>query len=235
MDQALKARLIGAVILVGLAVLVIPELLSGRKSAPPTPATASPDTAETSPTSRTITIELGAQDGGQHANSALDASTQTPAPASVKPARADESQQPGAGSPTAGTNVGVAGDSSAKAAAQRATVKPAAGSVAVTPAVSTPEETAPAKPAGSSAQKSAAGSGRTWSVQVGAFGSSTAAQKLATDLDGAGFAAYVAPTRQGSKALHRVRVGPVPDRSEADRLAARLKSRGLPVTVVAND
>jgi cell division septation protein DedD len=38
MDQALKARLIGAVILVGLGVLVIPELLSGRKSAPAPPA-----------------------------------------------------------------------------------------------------------------------------------------------------------------------------------------------------
>ena len=96
MDQALKARLIGAVILVGLAVLVIPELLSGRKSAQPTPAAVSPATAETSPTSRTITIELGAQDDGQHANSALDAATQKPAPAPVKPARANESQQPGA-------------------------------------------------------------------------------------------------------------------------------------------
>ena len=109
MDQALKARLIGAVILVGLAVLVIPELLSGRKSAQPTPAAASPATAETSPTSRTITIELGAQEGGQHANSALDATTQTPTPEPVKPARANESPHPDAGSTTVGTDAAVAG------------------------------------------------------------------------------------------------------------------------------
>ena len=214
MDQALKARLIGAVILVGLAVLVIPELLSGRKSAQPTPAAASPPTAETSPTSRTITIELGPQDGGQHANSGLDAA-QTPAPAPVKPARADESQQPGAESPTTGTGVAVASDSSTKAAAQPSTVKPAAGSVAVTPAVSTPEETAPAKPAGSSAQTSAAGSGRTWSVQVGAFGSPTAARKLERSSKARVRGLRLADAARRQDTASR-RVGPVPDRAEAD-------------------
>jgi cell division septation protein DedD len=72
-------------------------------------------------------------------------------------------------------------------------------------------------------------------VQVGAFGSASAAERLATELDGAGYTAYVAATRQGSKGLHRVRVGPVTDRAEADRLASRLRARGLPVAVVAND
>ena len=44
MDESLKARLIGAAVLVALAVLLIPELLSGRKAAelqPADPATAS--------------------------------------------------------------------------------------------------------------------------------------------------------------------------------------------------
>ena len=79
MDQALKARLIGAVILVGLAVLVIPELLSGRKSeqsAPSSDTTASP----VSPASRTITIELGPQEGSQRPSAAEGTAAATPVP-----------------------------------------------------------------------------------------------------------------------------------------------------------
>ena len=230
MDQALKARLIGAAILVGLAVLVIPELLSGRKSDRPATA-ASPDTSSAS---RTITIELGSQQGEQRSSPALSATTQTLAPDPV--ARPAEAQaKPSRDVETAAAANNVAG--------APATANPAAASAPITTPWSdvTDPSVAPAlKPAAqtssaSSARKHTTAGGRNWSVQVGAFGSSTAAQKLTTELDGAGFTAYVAPTRQGGKALHRVRVGPVPDRAEADRLAARLRSRGLPVTVVANN
>ena len=236
MDQALKARLIGAVILVGLAVLVIPELLSGRKNDQPAPSavtTDGPVTPQASPASRTITIELGAQQSDPRAGSVADSPAQTPVPEPVE--QVDRpSQQADATAATADTT--VANDASTKTVAPPvADARPAARVAATTPAVKTADGTAPAKPVANSSPQAASGSGRTWSVQVGAFSTSTAAQKLATELDGAGFAAYVASARQGSKALHRVRVGPVPDRSEADRLASRLKSRGLPVTVVAND
>jgi DedD protein len=237
MDQALKARLIGAVILVGLAVLVIPELLSGRKSdqqAPAAATTESPASPETSPASRTITIELGSQQGDPHASSTEAAPAPTPVPKSGE----------FAGSPWRQTNTAPAttGPDTAVGSPAKPAVPPAAarsttgGTVAAgAPTVTSSEASASAKPVATSSPREATASGRTWSVQVGAFGTSAAAQKLAAQLDDAGFAAYVAPTRQSTKALHRVRVGPVPDRSEADRLAARLKSRGLPVTVVAND
>jgi cell division septation protein DedD len=45
--------------------------------------------------------------------------------------------------------------------------------------------------------------------------------------------AYIAPLSKSGKTLHRVRAGPVPDRAAADKLAARLKARGLPVSVVS--
>jgi cell division septation protein DedD len=51
----------------------------------------------------------------------------------------------------------------------------------------------------------------------------------------AGYRAYVAPVSRGGKTLHRVRVGPEAARAEAESLAARLKVRGLPATVVEND
>jgi DedD protein len=70
-------------------------------------------------------------------------------------------------------------------------------------------------------------------VQVGAFSSADGARKLVGDLKAAGFSAYVLAPAPGKK-LHRVRVGPVADRAAADQLAAKLKSRGLPVAVTAD-
>jgi cell division septation protein DedD len=58
---------------------------------------------------------------------------------------------------------------------------------------------------------------------------------MVADLKGQGFKAYVSPISKGGKALHRVRVGPEAARPDADKLAARLKGKGLPATVVAND
>lgn len=74
-----------------------------------------------------------------------------------------------------------------------------------------------------------------WAVQVGAFGSADSARKLVKELGAAGYQAYEAPTSRSGRTLHRVRVGPEADRADADQLAARLKARGLPATVVAND
>jgi rare lipoprotein A len=72
-------------------------------------------------------------------------------------------------------------------------------------------------------------------VQVGAFGSVAAAQRLVRDLEGAGYRAFISPVTRAGKTLHRVRVGPEAGRDDANRLAERLKGRGLPTAVVAND
>jgi cell division septation protein DedD len=72
-------------------------------------------------------------------------------------------------------------------------------------------------------------------VQVGAFGSEAAARKLVDQLRESGYKVYVAPVSRGGRTLHRVRVGPEPERAEAESLLAGLKVRGLPATVVEND
>jgi DedD protein len=72
-------------------------------------------------------------------------------------------------------------------------------------------------------------------VQVGAFGSADTARKLVADLGGTGYRAFVSPVARGGKTLHRVRVGPEPEKAGAERLAQQLKARGLPATVVQND
>jgi len=208
MDESLKARLIGAAVLVAVAVLLIPELLSGRKSAEPQPA----DPAEARGT-RTFTIEL---------NGGTAAGELQPPPVAEVPALAPAAvaEQPAAEPPAA-----APAEPAPEPVAPREPPPGVAKAPPATP-VQPPAETAPAP-----APVTRGG----WAVQVGAFGSAAAAQRLVKDLQGAGYRAFVSPVTRSGKTLHRVRVGPEAGRDDANRLAERLKGRGLPTAVVAND
>jgi cell division septation protein DedD len=212
MEETLKARLIGAVVLVALAVLLIPELLSGRKPAGP-----AVDEGAGPRGTRSFTIELG-QPAGPGARSVVTPAA--PAPAAIEPDAAP---------------VAAAGDAGAKPPAKPPAELPAEPpaelpatptGVATVPAAAQRTESPP--PASSTA-------GGGWAVQVGAFGSAETARKLTQDLGGAGYRAFVSPVSRAGKTLYRVRVGPVADRAGAEQLVPRLKARGLPTTVVQND
>ena len=220
MDEQLKARLIGAAILVLIAVLLVPELLSGRKPVAP----AEPE-AGAAPGTRSFTIELGGS-GAQPAGDAVPLeepareaeSTDSPAVAVDGPGEApvQTSELPAAPDPR-GPEGAV----------------PAAGADApATAASALPEKAADDAPPAAAVGQQPAGA---WAVQVGAFGSEKSARKLADRLAGDGFDVFVTPMSRSGKTLHRVRVGPVPERADAERLAARLKERKLPAAVVAND
>ena len=216
MDQQLKARLIGASVLVVLAVLLIPELLSARK-----PAADSSPAPESSNGTRRYVIDLG---GAVAASARAVPTPAAPKPSAISPAATGEPVAAGAKAPT-------------EEKAPPATATPAASTaVKPAPAAQVATATTMTAPTPSAAPKSVVtpASGR-WAVQVGAFGSATSADKLIGELKRAGFSAYEAPLNRSGKTLHRVRVGPEAERAEADRLAARLKDRGLPATVVAND
>ena len=226
MEQSLKARLIGATVLVVLAVILVPELLSGRGPGVEPPA------ASESPGSRTFTIEIG--------DSGARPAVQAPggaAPDAAGNARAAGDAATGAQSPPV---VGQAPQSVAPPAVPVVPgVQPPDGGEAGTtsPALSGPAapEAAVVEPAVPAPVPSARPAGAGWLVQVGAFGSADAARSLVKDLEAAGLAAHVSPVARGNRTLHRVRVGPVADRAEAQQLATRLEARGLPATVVAGD
>ena len=103
------------------------------------------------------------------------------------------------------------------------------------PAVAKAPPATPVQPPAETAPAPAPVTRGGWAVQVGAFGSAAAAQRLVKDLQGAGYRAFVSPVTRSGKTLHRVRVGPEAGRDDANRLAERLKGRGLPTAVVAND
>jgi cell division septation protein DedD len=221
MEDALKARLIGASILVVLAVALLPELLSGPK----TPASDASGAKGT----RVITIDLG---GAVEASRAPRPEAD-PAPAEPKPALPTLGKPAATSAALADTSEPVAepADDAGPSASEPVTVPPA---VAQGPAPAPGPTKAAPKPAivAEPAPKPVAGSGK-YSVQVGAFSSADGARKLVGDLKAAGFSAYVLAPAPGKK-LHRVRVGPVANRAAADQLASKLKSRGLPVAVTAD-
>ncbi|MCU0256838.1 MAG: SPOR domain-containing protein [Vicinamibacterales bacterium] len=231
MEQSLKARLIGATVLVVLAVILVPELLSGRG-----PGVDAPAVSE-SPGSRTFTIEMG--DSG--------ARPAVQAPGGAAPTAAGNTRSVGTGTvrdPATEAQSPPAVEQDPTAAAPPevpvvASAQPPAGGAAGrnSPATSGPAapEAAVVEPAVPAPGPSAPPAGAGWLVQVGAFGSADAARSLVKELEAAGLAAHVSPVARGDRTLHRVRVGPVADQAEARQLATRLQARGLPATVVAGD
>lgn len=230
MDDALKARLIGAGILVVLAVALLPELLSGPKVPAGGEATGARGT-------RVITIDLG----GAVEASRAPRPDNVPQNATAAPAL-PTIDVPATTTAASGETSEPVGEPEAEATPREAvTVAPA---TAPTPAPATvspqpamadkPSATATPKPAPAAepAPKTSPAAGK-YAVQVGAFSSADGARKLVSDLKGAGFPAYILAPAPGKK-LHRVRVGPVPDRTAADQLASKLKARGLPVAVTSD-
>lgn len=75
---------------------------------------------------------------------------------------------------------------------------------------------------------------RGFSVQVGAFSESAAAERISDDLRGKGFSVYVTPSAGSRDGRWRVRVGPMNTRAEADNIAQRLKTQEkLPTWVLS--
>jgi DedD protein len=193
MDETLKARLIGASILVVLAVVLVPELLSGRKQATTVAA------GENARGTRTYTIDLG---GAVATGSRLPAGESAPPSAAPEPMPVIKpAPEPQASAPT------TAPAQDDPASADRETQAPS----------STPPEPVPAaRPPADEVRPATAPVKGGLAVQVGAFGTAATARKLVDELKGDGFPAYVAPLAKGGKTLYRVRVGPVADRAAAD-------------------
>jgi cell division septation protein DedD len=102
------------------------------------------------------------------------------------------------------------------------------------PVAATPAETKPVPPPAAKpvavAPKPAeppkpAASGTGFAVQLGAFSNAADANALRDRARGAGFSAFVEQIRTDKGTLSRVRVGPVANRSDADRLKTQVASK----------
>lgn len=204
MDTHSKERLTGAVILVTVVVLLVPELLSGPSpSAPP----AASETVDEAPL-RSYTIDLA--DSRPRPPSPADVSVPAPAAAtkSATPAREDPASKVEE-APSAPEQSGTA----AREASGSTQDAPAAPPTPVASAPKASEQPQPAAPTAG------------WVVQIGSFASRENAERLTKELKSKGFAAFVSQSTKGKK-LYRVRVGPEVDRAAAEALAGRLRKAG---------
>lgn len=198
MDDSLKKRLIGAVVLVSLAVIFVPMLVEDEPvvsghitetNIPPRPefptvepqASAAGEAAEAGSGERGYALPLPEPSGAPQTAAAPEI-----APPPPPPEVADEPLE---------------------TASPRAETTPPAEQPA--PA---PEPQPQAKPAGSEG----------WVVQVGSFSDKGNANSVTERLRSAGFSVFQEDIRVGDKVLYRVRVGPEAAREQAEKLQAKI-------------
>ena len=194
MDQKLKQRLTGAIVLVALAVIFVPIILEG------------PDD-EWTPRSHSIP-EQPQMD--YRANMGLELPDPEPA-----------DQEPPGGAITEALNLPAAEPPPVKATpapASKKTTEPAA----VTPKPVKKAAPAPA-PKPKPAKKNDT-SIKGWFVQVGSFGQELNANGLRSRLKSAGYDTRLQKIAIGKGSAYRVLVGPATSRAAAEKLAASLKS-----------
>jgi cell division septation protein DedD len=217
LDTALRNRLTGAIILVLIAVLLLPELLTGSggaagRSAPDGSATRDAAGAPL----QTLQIDLSGS-ARAPAGSPSAALPETPEDAEPPPGPVqlpvpEVSQPPAEATPQAPVSEPVPVPEPAQQPA-RATVVP---------------EAVPATPAAAPAP----GATR-YFVQVGTFATRERAEAAQKDLARRGFEVIINETTSGARQFHRVRVGPVADRAAAVELEARLRPLAPDRAIVA--
>lgn len=211
MESRAKQRLTGAVILVALVVLLVPELLTGPRGSQPVAEAPGEDGL------RRYTIDLDAQNAGQRASPPND-DTPVALPEVAPPAAAPAERA-------------VPGE---LAAAEPAPAPPASNpATASRPPVPAPaSEPATARPSPSTTAPAPRAERGTFVVQLGSFGSRDNADRLVRDMTSKGFNAFIAPITSNGRELFRVRVGPTRDRAAAEALAAQLKRIGQSGSIV---
>jgi DedD protein len=215
MDSRAKQRLTGAVILVALFVLLVPELLTGPRVAD------APDGSPTDEGMRRYTIDLDASaPSAQHDNAAAQ-------PPVALPPVADDRAQPGEAAAPAAQAAPESAAPATAVAPRSEPLKPPVPSQPV-PAQSAPTSAATAAPS-QAPPPAARGS---FAVQLGTFGNRENADRLVREMNAKGFAAFVAPYTKENHELYRVRVGPARDRAAAEALAAQLRRTGQSGSIV---
>ena len=246
-----KERLTGAIILVALMVLLVPELLTGPLRSTPRAVALAPAAGEAP--LRSYTIELADEARTRSAASQASGPRQ---PAPLGPAAESDNAVPevsGAG------GTGDRGGAASAPVASSATTEmppavappPVAGAASAGPSSPAPSGQAAASaraartntmrpgsarasstlPTAGGRENGAGASSGAWVVQLGSFASRANAEHLAQQVRSQGFEVSVSRSSSG-KHLFRVRVGAAHDRAGALALAQKLRGLGHHGTVL---
>jgi DedD protein len=216
MESRAKQRLTGAIILVALFVLLVPELLTGPRDSHP------PVDSPSSEGMRRYTIDLDAQNSA--GQSTAPAGTEAPvALPEVAAPMGNVTERAVPGEAAVAPSAPAATASSAPVPVEAGPVSPPSPVAATVPAarVETPHVATNTDPARGN-----------FVVQLGSFSSKENAQRLVHDMNARGFTTFIAPITTNGRELYRVRVGPTRDRASAEALAAELKRVGQSGSIV---
>jgi cell division septation protein DedD len=206
MKRQLKERIVGATVIVALGIILIPWLLDGPAQTP-----------------RAVeqTLELPRSDGATRSYSIpLD-------PAAGRPVQigGSEAEKPAAAGPDSAAPAGVIQRPALAEPQPQATpsTRPDA-QPSQPPPRPAPQPAPQAAPAAEPRPQAPAED--SWTVQVGSFSQAANAENLRERLAGQGFDAFVSRVATDAGTMHRVRVGPVPERAAAEQLMTRLRAAG---------
>ncbi|HRP86704.1 MAG TPA: SPOR domain-containing protein [Gammaproteobacteria bacterium] len=203
MERHLKERIVGATVIVALGIIIIPWLLDGpaQSSRPVEQPIELPPVEQPG---RTYTIPLD------------------PAAGPAVPVDSGNGQ-PTQTRPAAGTIQRPSDDPPAAPVRQP---DPQVTRPAEQPAQPPPRPSPTPQPAPAAQPPAPAADAEAWTVQVGSFSQADNAQALQARLKAEGFESFISRVATDAGTMHRVRVGPVPERAEADRLLTRLRAAG---------
>ncbi len=215
MDQGLKERLVGAAVLVAIAVWLIPWVLDGPEKNPVEtgPASLQLPAAQEPVPMRTQTLKLGEPPAAAQPVATPTEKTEAPTETVIAAAAPEPTQL----APTTAP-VGVT-----TPPATVPTPKPAATETQRKPAAPPPAAAATSPVKGE------------WTVQLGSFGDEGNARRLADRASTFGYKASVASYKASGKTMYRVRVGAYGTKGQAEATASALSAHGLTAKVVAAD
>lgn len=205
MDTQLKHRLTGAIILVALIVLLVPEMLSGPRA----PSSDGEAQALSLPTSGTAPV------------------------APLRSIDIDLADTAAVGPMTAPPGIAIPAREAAPASAAASAASPSAAAPADAPISAAPTTSAGAATVGPEASTPPLPPTGRFVVQAGSFAAREAAESLAQRLRRQGFDVQISAVQSGGRTLHRVRVGAATDRVAAEALLMRLRAAGHSAGVVA--
>ncbi|NHA15521.1 SPOR domain-containing protein [Thioalkalivibrio sp. XN279] len=206
MKRQLKERIVGATVIVALGIIVIPWLLDGPAQ---------------SPRAVEQKLELPRSDGATRSYSIpLD-------PAAGRPVQigGSEAEAPGAEGPEPAAPAGVIQRPALSEPQQPATRPDRSDAQPSQPPPRPSPQPAPQSEPRSQPTPQAPAED-SWTVQVGSFSQAANAENLRERLAGQGFDAFVSRVATDAGTMHRVRVGPVPERAAAEQLMTRLRAAG---------
>ena len=215
-DKALQKKLVGAAVLIAIAVIFLPMLFDGKQDdrpvsqqieIPPKPVYDIPNR---------LAQGAVAETGGSEAETQAPPVRTIPIAPPVEPEPLPDNgaaQQPSAPAVV---------DKPIESTEAKPTKKPQSVEKPKPARAEKPTPKKVEKPRPAKAPRPAASGGAGYVVQVGSFSQKANAETLTAKLKAKGFPAFVEGTKAGGKSIYRVKVGPRPTREAADGLRQRL-------------